>query len=699
MRRVARCALGLVLLVAAATLATAQVAGVAFHDRNGNGIEDPGEEALAGVTIRMLGRSDAGATVDTSLTTAGDGAFSFAPGNGCYVLSAEDPAGWRRTVARFDARAQGAPGYTPPAGVRRYGGDLQLMANLKAGTVRYTSMGDSIAWNWNSCFDSSSFWYSLQVRDRLRCVAPAASINLDQSAVKGSKTEDLLTDDGSLNNVFGVLRARPQLVTISIIGNDLLGTEPPTNPTQDQLNRFVAELIDSRTNIQEIVSSLVAGLPGADVELNTLYDNKAYACATNQNHQQFLALINFVLRDIAWGQARRVTSAEIYPEFAHQDLSGACTGFQNLICNFLGDGIHPKQTGYNTIREKLWEALDGVNLGPKDGNAATSITGADHGYLKRVLRLYPTASRALNGATVTTPEAAFREDDGGAGAVVRLGTGSEDVRFSGFPSWYDEVTPVRVVAGVKYRTTGTVTDDFYRVEASVTGTFRPPPGFAYTPTNWNFYTPLVGTGGPNMPVENADYPSLPSLVVPNVPDYRTVTALLTKNPVLTADGKDYVDPPLTRDELGTAEIRVASAPVANTPGDDYRVVVDAVWLDVYGTTKPRPAEIANLAVTRNADGGLTLAFDTLASSQLYNLYTGSLATLLANGTYDFGTRTRCNTPVTAAGPARQQTVLAPAEVPAFAAYFLVTGRVDGVESPAGYASNGSERDRSQSTCP
>ena len=33
-----------------------------------------------------------------------------------------------------------------------------------------------------------------------------------------------------------------------------------------------------------------------------------------------------------------------------------------------------------------------------------------------------------------------------------------------------------------------------------------------------------------------------------------------------------------------------------------------------------------------------------------------------------------------------------------AAYFLVTAHVDGVESPAGFASGGAEIDRSRSTC-
>lgn len=695
--------LGLALAATVALPVAAQVSGTAFNDRNGNGLRDAGEEGLQGVPLRAFGRTDAGATFDTSAVTDVNGAFSVAPGNGCYLFDLEDPAGWRRTPARADFRAPGSPGYTPPVGLRRWGGSLQMLDSMKAGTLRYTSMGDSIAWNWNSCLPPETFWYSRQVRDRLRCVAPAATINLDEAAVKGSHTEDLLTDDGSLNNVFGVLRAKPQFVTISIIGNDLLNDEPSANPTQAEINRFASELIDSRQNLQEIVSSLVAGLPGADVALNTLYDNLAYNCATSATHRQWLPMVHHVLREVAWGQARRVTSAEVYADFAHQDLNGGCTGFTDMICNFLFDGIHPKNNGYTTIREKVWESLDGVNLGPKDALGATSITGMDHGYLKRQLRLYPRRSEARAGATLIDGAAASAED--GAGATVRLGIGAEEVRFGGFPDWYDEITPVRVVAGIRYRTTGNVTDDFYRVEASVDGAFRAPAGHAYSPTSWNFFTPVVGTGGPNQPATDPDDPALPVLVVPNVPDWRTVSGTLTKNPVRVGSAAEYEWPALTRAELGTSEIRVAAAPVAATPGDVYDVLVDAVWLDVYGTAKARPPEVQALRVAKTGTApslSLVLSFETLAGSELYNAYAGSLASLRTSGTYDHGPapgRAYCNVPTSPAGGSRLQTTLAPGDVPATDSYFLVTGRADGVESPTGNASNGVERDRSRNLCP
>lgn len=703
MKRAAAWAVGVSIALAWAFPVVAQtLSGSAFHDRNANGLRDAGEEALPGVVVRVAGQRDAGGAFDQSAPTAADGSFLFSPGNGCYLVDLDDPAGWRRTIARTDEIAEGTPGYARPAGVRRVAGGMELLETLFGGSVRYTSMGDSIAWNWNSCFDTSSFWYSQQVRDRLRCVAPAASVNLDQAAVKGEHTDHLLIDDADLNNVFRVIDAQSRLVTISIVGNDLLNAEPGANPTPAETNRAVAEILDSRRNLQEILSSLVAGIPGATIELNTLYDNLADRCATSNSdpfHREWVPLVNHLLRELAWGQARRVTSAEVFLEFAHEDLLNGCTGFTGQICRGLFDGIHPTGGGYAIVREKVWESIGGANLGPQDGNGATSLAGLDHGYLERVLRLYPTTWEVRDGAEATDPEAAFSESDGGAGASVRLGIGSEEFRLSGFPDWYDEVTPVKVLAGVRYRTTGSVTDDFYRIEASVNDQFSPPPGHDYSATDWIYQTPIVGGGGPNAPAEAPDYPQVKLLVRPAVATLREASATLLKNPVASPSGRGYDWPPLTRAELGTTTVRVVAAPQAGTAGDDYRVVIDAAWLDVYGTLKPRPGEVTGVSLETRDGGDLAVIFDPLPGAERYNLYFGELALLSAEGRYDHGARARCDVATSDAGEGRRQAIVPAAEVPATASYVVVTGHVDGVESPSGYATGGAERDRSQNGCP
>ena len=83
--------------------AVGMVNGNKFNDLNGNGISDPGETGLAGVTIRL---TDPAGVVRTT-TTSSTGAFSFADvAPGTYVVSEVVPGGFVQT-------APAAPGTFP----------------------------------------------------------------------------------------------------------------------------------------------------------------------------------------------------------------------------------------------------------------------------------------------------------------------------------------------------------------------------------------------------------------------------------------------------------------------------------------------------------------------------------------------------------------------------------------------------------
>jgi lysophospholipase L1-like esterase len=684
------------------------VSGQAFEDRNANGIKDPGEPALSGLAVELYGKLDAGGAFDQTVLADANGAFSIAPGNGCFLLLAQDPSGYRQSFARTDSVPDNTPGYLFPVGFSRFAKFDQAIAALKSGSLRYTAMGDSISTNFNFCGATETFWYSNRIRDRLACTTPAAAVTLDQAGVVGQHTDDLLVDDmDDANNVFRVMQMAPppRLISLSMIGNDLRGVDPAGTPTQAQVNRAVEEVLDSRQNLQEVLSVFTSQIPGADIALNSLYDPLAYNCYTADSsvfHRQWLPIVNRILRELAWGQVRRASINEVAAEFSHEDQNVQCTGFDGMICRFFLDNIHPTNDGYTILREKVWEAAGGVNLGPSDGLERTSIAGADYGYLKRMRRIFPTIAQAGSGAVITNPGAALTESDAGATASIQLALGQAEVRLSGFPDYYDEDQIVKVIAGVRYRTSGTVTDDFYRIEVSPTGTFRPPPGYSYTTTNWNFYTPLVGGGGPNAPASNADYSTEKLLALPNVGALRDVSATLTKNPVLAGGAGEYDWPALTRPELGTTTFRVASAPVANTAGNDaYQIEVDVAWLDLYGWQKPRPGEVSGLLVDRAPNGTLTLGFDALTSAQRYNVYFGRLATLRA-GSYDHGVGAPvaplCAAPATDVGGGRLSIGVPTGQQPGEAAYVLVTAHVDGVESPSGTASGAVEIERRQSTC-
>ena len=71
--------------------AVASIAGKVYHDRNDNGVIDPGEEAIAGVTIEL---TQGGGVVATTTTNAnGEYVFSnLAPGT--YGVKETQPVGW-----------------------------------------------------------------------------------------------------------------------------------------------------------------------------------------------------------------------------------------------------------------------------------------------------------------------------------------------------------------------------------------------------------------------------------------------------------------------------------------------------------------------------------------------------------------------------------------------------------------------------
>jgi hypothetical protein len=299
---------------------------------------------------------------------------------------------------------------------------------------------------------------------------------------------------------------------------------------------------------------------------------------------------------------------------------------------------------------------------------------------------------------VDAPEAAVDPDDGGAAASIALGLGTEQVRYRGFPDWFDEVRIAKVVAGVRYRTSGTFQDDLYRIEASPTGVFEAPPGHAFTTTDWNFYTPIVGGGGPNAPASNEDYPDARLLVLPHVASYREASALVTTNPVLDPGAANYRWPALTHEDLATLEVRVVAAPLeGGAVGSSGRVEVDAFWLDLYGWEAERPVEAANLRVDTLADGTVEVSFDPVPGADRYNLYWGTLDAI-ATGAYDHGADADCAAATADAGGGRLKIAVPPGAQPAGDAYAVVTAHVDDVESPAGFASDGTEHDRAQSTC-
>jgi hypothetical protein len=75
---------------------TGNITGIIFNDMNGNGVQDPGEQGLAGWTILLVQEEDFLLTVTT---TDADGSYSFGHLRaGQYGIGEVHRAGWTQTV-------------------------------------------------------------------------------------------------------------------------------------------------------------------------------------------------------------------------------------------------------------------------------------------------------------------------------------------------------------------------------------------------------------------------------------------------------------------------------------------------------------------------------------------------------------------------------------------------------------------------
>ena len=68
--------------------------GVVYFDANSNGVQDPGEPGLPGVTITLTGVNDLGQSINVATLTDANGAYAFGmlrPGT--YAITETHPAG------------------------------------------------------------------------------------------------------------------------------------------------------------------------------------------------------------------------------------------------------------------------------------------------------------------------------------------------------------------------------------------------------------------------------------------------------------------------------------------------------------------------------------------------------------------------------------------------------------------------------
>lgn len=528
-----------VLLALSASVRAQTVDGTLFHDFDRDGVRDAGEPALVGVPITLYGEDG---NFDQTVSSAADGRYSFTAINGLkYVLEAVPGGSWRLSFQDLGADADPIPDY--PQGRRRPGLAEFLVTHLRASSpsapLLHVALGDSIAYGFNLC-DSPSGKNDYVTPLTTAKLDRAGSATLSKQAVLGYETRDLL-DPAATGTIFDAIALAPQLVSISIGGNDFLADD-------GDHARTAANLVSARQNLQELLSTLLTELPDCDVVLNTVYDNEG---GNDSFHDLWGPVWNQVLRDVAWGQRRRVAIAEIWPDYEHEDpATGGKLGEDNLICQFFGlDGIHPKKLGYDLHEEKVWQGLGGVTA---DSGGETR----DFGFLQRLGSRFATIATDVGGGASNLADALVEDD---VGAVIPAG--NREVRLSGF-----DATPVgmlaQVVAKVRYRTVRPSTDDDYRFECAVDGAFAAP---GSTSSTWNTIVPIVGGAGNGVPV----------LASRDQGFWRDVSATLTAGAEI--DGR----PSLTWADLATLAVR-ATATQNGGAADNFDLEWDSVELELWG---------------------------------------------------------------------------------------------------------------------
>ena len=121
----------------------ATIGDFVFEDANGNGLQDPGESGIEGVTVRLLDND--GNVLETDVTSAA-GAYSFIVAPDQYQIEVVTPSGYTPTTAdagaddALDSDVDPTSGRTAVATVV----DSDDHDDIDAGYFRTTSIGDFV---------------------------------------------------------------------------------------------------------------------------------------------------------------------------------------------------------------------------------------------------------------------------------------------------------------------------------------------------------------------------------------------------------------------------------------------------------------------------------------------------------------------------------------------------------------------------
>lgn len=216
-------------------------------------------------------------------------------------------------------------------------------------TVRYMSLGDSIAAGYKAMPATAGYAYQLYLG---RAFGNLPVTVFDNASVPGATSSDVLNFQ-----LPQVPRFVPTVVTMSVGGNDLLSLLGDTPPTEDQV---VAVLGQFGNNLTQILVGLCTVMP----EGGRIYMNNLYTIPQIPGADQVVPLFNGVMAQVVAGvqpvpacQDNAIAIADIYSAFLDQDgllliERFEKKGFQNTF------EVHPTNKGHRVI-ENTFRALIG----------------------------------------------------------------------------------------------------------------------------------------------------------------------------------------------------------------------------------------------------------------------------------------------------------------------------------------------------
>lgn len=197
--------------------------------------------------------------------------------------------------------------------------------------IKYMALGDSLAAGYKAMPATNGYVYLLY---RSGAIAPLSQLLFADAAVPGVTSDQVL-----MYQVPQALDAyKPDVITISVGGNDLLEIMQGANPS--------TVLTNFQVNLTNILQNLRTGLPNTKIYISNLYTIPQIPGA-----DQIVPVFNQIVAQVA--AAFGVPVADVYTAFlGHPEF---------LLINRPGsapDEVHPTNAGYRAMAQQFAALMD-----------------------------------------------------------------------------------------------------------------------------------------------------------------------------------------------------------------------------------------------------------------------------------------------------------------------------------------------------